>query len=403
MAGDLASRAGIALDNASLYQKIHEADQRKNEFIAMLAHELRNPLAPIRNAIHLLQDGDRDPQRAAWAHDVIDRQLRQLVRLVDDLLDLSRITRGKIDLKLESIDAASVVATALETSRPLVDGLGHALTLELPSDPVRLRGDFARVAQVLANIVNNAAKYTGRGGRIALTVAREGKEVVFRVRDTGVGIPKESLVSIFEPFTQLDRTIDRSQGGLGIGLTLVRRLVEMQGGSVKAYSEGRDLGSEFVVRLPATSEPPAQEAPTPRGEATQPANGERPLSVLVVDDNVDVAESTAIVLRLTGCEVHLAHDGPGALESVLRLAPDVVLLDIGLPRMDGYQVAKQIRSYPEHRSTLLLAVSGYGQEEHLVRSRQAGFDHHLVKPIDPLALMALLRASRDPSAVVGPH
>ncbi len=394
VARDLASRAGLALDNAALYQKIHDADQRKNEFIAMLAHELRNPLAPIRNALHLLQHADGDPTRATWARDIIHRQLRQLVRLVDDLLDLSRITRGKIDLKIETIDVAEVVAAAVETSKPTIDDLGHTMTLALPAEPLRIKGDFARVAQVLGNILNNAAKYTERGGRIALDVSRDRGEIVFRVRDTGVGIAKEYLTSIFEPFTQLARTLDRAQGGLGIGLTLVQRLVEMQGGSVSAQSEGRDCGSEFVVRLPASLEslpsaPPAES----RQSAVQP--NARRMSVLVVDDNVDVAESTAIVLRVTGCDVHLAHDGTSALESVLRLSPDVVLLDIGLPGMDGYQVAEQIRARPEYKDTLLLAVSGYGQEEHRDRSKKAGFDHHLVKPIDPIALMELMRAQRS--------
>jgi len=403
VARDLASRAGLALDNAALYQKIHDADQRKNEFIAMLAHELRNPLAPIRNALHLLQYAESDPTRAAWARDIIHRQLRQLVRLVDDLLDLSRITRGKIELKIEAVDVAEVVAAAVETAKPAVDALGHALTLSLPSEPLRIKGDFARVAQVLGNIVNNAAKYTERGGKIVLSATREGGEVVVRVRDTGVGIQKEYLRTIFEPFTQLARTIDRAQGGLGIGLTLVQRLVEMQGGSVSAVSEGRDRGSEFVVRLPASSESPPVNASNDSRQSVAPFDS-RPMSVLVVDDNVDVAESTAIVLRVTGCDVHLAHDGTSALESVTRLSPDVVLLDIGLPGMDGYQVAERIRARPEHKHTLLLAVSGYGQEEHRARSKKAGFDDHLVKPIDPIMLMELMRAQRvSGDASPAPH
>ncbi len=388
VARDLASRAGLALDNAALYQKIHDADQRKNEFIAMLAHELRNPLAPIRNALHLLQYADSDPTRAAWARDIIHRQLRQLVRLVDDLLDLSRITRGKIELKIEAVDVAEVVAAAVETAKPAVDALGHTLTLTLPSEPLRIKGDL------LGNIVNNAAKYTERSGKIVLSATREGGEVVVRVRDTGVGIQKEYLKTIFEPFTQLARTIDRAQGGLGIGLTLVQRLVEMQGGSVSALSEGRDRGSEFVVRLPASSESPPANPSNDSRQSVAPFDS-RPMSVLVVDDNVDVAESTAIVLRVTGCVVHLAHDGTSALESVTRLSPDVVLLDIGLPGMDGYQVAEQIRARPEHKHTLLLAVSGYGQEEHRARSKKAGFDDHLVKPIDPIALMELMRSQRS--------
>ena len=390
MATDLAARAAIALDNARLYGKIQAEDRRKDEFLAMLAHELRNPLAPISNAVHILQVSEKDPAKLKWAIEVIGRQLRQLVRLVDDLLDVSRITRGKIELKIESIDATQVVAAAIETSRPFVDALEHTLTVLLPPEPLLVKGDFARVAQILANLINNAAKYTNEGGRIAVTAAREGANVVFRVRDTGIGIPADLLSSIFEPFTQIDRTLARSRGGLGIGLTLVRRLVEMQGGRVFASSEGLDQGSEFTVSLPAAS--PAQRAKGDSGESGRTAVATLDLCVLVVDDNHDVAESTAVLLRLAGCEVHLAHDGEEALRLVPRVRPDAVLLDIGLPRMNGYEVAERIRSDPENRDILIVAVSGYGQQEHRLRSKQAGFDQHVVKPIDPTALSGLLAA-----------
>ena len=390
MATDLAARAAIALDNARLYGKIQTEDRRKDEFLAMLAHELRNPLAPISNAVHILQMSEKDPAKLKWAIEVIGRQLRQLVRLVDDLLDVSRITRGKIELKIESIDATQVVAAAIETSRPFVDALEHTLTVLLPPEPLLVKGDFARVAQILANLINNAAKYTNEGGRIAVTAAREGANVVFRVRDTGIGIPADLLSSIFEPFTQIDRTLARSQGGLGIGLTLVRRLVEMQGGRVFASSDGPDQGSEFTVSLPAAS--PAQRAKGDSGESGRTAAAALDLCVLVVDDNHDVAESTAVLLRLAGCEVHLAHDGEEALRLVPRVRPDAVLLDIGLPRMNGYEVAERIRSDPENRDILIVAVSGYGQQEHRLRSKQAGFDQHVVKPIDPTALSGLLAA-----------
>jgi len=390
MATDLAARAAIALDNARLYGKIQAEDRRKDEFLAMLAHELRNPLAPISNAVHILQVSEKDPAKLKWAIEVIGRQLRQLVRLVDDLLDVSRITRGKIELKIESIDATQVVAAAIETSRPFVDALEHTLTVLLPPEPLLVKGDFARVAQILANLINNAAKYTNEGGRIAVTAAREGANVVFRVRDTGIGIPADLLSSIFEPFTQIDRTLARSRGGLGIGLTLVRRLVEMQGGRVFASSEGPDQGSEFTVSLPAAS--PAQRAKGDSGESGRTAVATLDLCVLVVDDNHDVAESTAVLLRLAGCEVHLAHDGEEALRLVPRVRPDAVLLDIGLPRMNGYEVAERIRSDPENRDILIVAVSGYGQQEHRLRSKQAGFDQHVVKPIDPTALSGLLAA-----------
>ncbi len=388
MATDLAGRAAIALDNARLYGKIQAEDRRKDEFLAMLAHELRNPLAPISNAVHILQVSEKDPAKFKWAIEVISRQLTQLVRLVDDLLDVSRITRGKIELKIEAIDASKVVAAAVETSRPFVDALEHTLTVLLPPEPLLLKGDFARVAQILANLINNAAKYTNQGGRIAVTAAREGANVVFRVRDTGIGIPGELLSSIFEPFTQIDRTLARSQGGLGIGLTLVRRLVEMQGGRVFASSDGPDQGSEFTVSLPAAA--PAQRT---KGESTEwgrTTTDHLDLCVLVVDDNHDVAESTAVLLRLVGCEVHLAHDGEEALRLVPRVRPDAVLLDIGLPRMNGYEVAERIRSDPENRDILIVAVSGYGQQEHRLRSKQAGFDQHVVKPIDPSVLSSLL-------------
>ncbi len=395
VARDLASRASLALDNASLYGKIHEADRRKDEFIATLAHELRNPLAPIRNAVHLLQ-GDVDPAHTIWARDVIDRQVRQLVRLVDDLLDLSRITRDKIELRIATIDAAAVVAAAVETSRPAIDERAQTLTVTLPDTPRWLAGDSARVAQVLSNILNNAAKYTEKGGTIALGVAADGGDIVFSVRDTGRGISREHLSSIFDAFVQVDHAIDRAQGGLGIGLTLVRRLVEMQGGSVTAHSDGRDRGSEFVVRLPAAAAPEAHDEGRASAVDTPATNG-HPLSVLVVDDNADVAESTAIVLRAAGCIVHLAYDGHSALESVSRVAPAAVLLDIGLPGMSGFEVAQRIRAMPGHHDTLLVAVSGYGQEIHRRRAKEAGFDHHFVKPIDPTALTELLRLQQAAS------
>ena len=393
VATELASRAAIALDNALLYKKIQDEDRRKNEFLAMLAHELRNPLAPISNAIYVLQTAEGDLAKYTWARDIIARQLRQLIRLVDDLLDMSRITRGKIELKVEAIDVAEVVAAAVETSRPNVDALEHSLTVLVPAEPLRVKGDFARVAQILANLINNAAKYTERGGRISLTATLEKADVVFRVRDSGIGIPKESLSKIFDAFTQVDSTLDRSQGGLGIGLTLVRRLVEMQGGSVAACSEGQGRGSEFTVRLPAA--PSVQRMLPAIGEAAVIGGQLLPaLCILVVDDNRDVAESTAVLLRMAGCEVHMAYDGSGAVDAVQRLRPDAVLLDIGLPGMDGYQVADRLRSRPENRRTLLVAVSGYGQDEHKARSKTAGFDYHIVKPIDAVILTRLLGSLR---------
>jgi signal transduction histidine kinase len=389
LAADVAGRAAAALDNALLYHRIQESDARKNEFLAMLAHELRNPLAPIANAVHVLKVAGADRDKVAWARDVIGRQLKQLTRLVDDLLDLSRITRGKIELKIDVIDAAEVVAAAVETGRPIIDSQRHVLSVNVPDRPIAIRGDFARLAQVLGNLINNAAKYTDPGGRLELTLQREGPDAVFRVRDTGMGIPTAALSMVFEPFTQLERTLDRAQGGLGIGLTLVRRLVEMQGGSVSAHSAGAEKGSEFVVRIPAVDAPGEAIAhAAPRAE--EPRSSDLPLTVLVVDDNADVAESTAILLRVAGCNVHVAHDGHSALATLDTVQPDAVLLDIGLPGMDGYQVAARMRERPEFKRTLIVAVSGYGQDEHQARSRLAGVDHHLVKPIDPAAVMRII-------------
>ena len=388
MATELAGRAAIALDNARLYEKIQEQDRRKDEFLAMLAHELRNPLAPISNAVHVLRANSENPARLAWAGDVISRQLRLMVRLVDDLLDVSRITRGKIELKIESIDVARVIASAVETSRPYVDAQQHSLVVSLPSEPLRLKGDFARVGQILANLLNNAAKYTDKGGQIGVTATREGADVVFRVRDSGMGIPKEQLSSIFEPFRQIERTLDRSQGGLGIGLTLAKRLAEMQGGTISAYSEGPDHGSEFTVRLPGEFESRAVEAAGVES-APQPISP-LDLRVLIVDDNRDAAHSTAVLLRSAGCSVDLAYDGEEAVRVVPTVRPDVVLLDLGLPKLDGYQVAERIRADRSNGKSLIIALSGYGQDEHRLRSKLAGFDYHLVKPIEPTALTGLL-------------
>jgi signal transduction histidine kinase/DNA-binding response OmpR family regulator len=394
MVAELASRGATALDNALLFRKIHEEDQRKNEFLAMLAHELRNPLAPISNAVHILRVSENDATKVAWARELIGRQLKQLVRLVDDLLDVSRITRGKIELKIKSVDVAQVIAAAIETSRPNIDAHRHTLSLQVPSEPLRLMGDFARVAQILSNLVNNAAKYTPKGGRISLSATQEDDHIVFRIRDSGVGIPPEFLASIFDPFTQVDRTLARSHGGLGIGLTLVRRLVEMQSGSVTVRSEGRNRGSEFTVRLPATADTEETADADSAVAVPSPAG----LRVLVVDDNRDVADSTASIMRMNGCDVHVAYDGKAALESVQRLRPDAVLLDIGLPAIDGYLVAEHIRAQPENGSTMIVAVSGYGQEQDRIRSKSVGFDYHVVKPIDPTVLAGLvgsIRVSRE--------
>jgi signal transduction histidine kinase len=390
MVAELATRAATAVDNALLFRKIQDEDQRKNEFLAMLAHELRNPLAPISNAVHIMRVSGDEPEKIAWARDIIARQLKQLVRLVDDLLDVSRITRGKIELKIGVVNVQQVVAAAIETSKPNVDGHRHALSVQLPAETLHVHGDFARVSQILSNLINNAAKYTPRGGRISVSAGREEDAVAFRVRDSGVGIPPEYLATIFDPFTQVDRSLARSNGGLGIGLTLVRRLVEMQNGTVVARSEGRNRGSEFIVRLPLAVDVASDADASASREPPSPAG----LRVLVVDDNHDVADSTASVMRMNGCEVHVAYDGKAAIESVQRLKPDAVLLDIGLPTFDGYLVAEHIRAQPNNEGTMLVAVSGYGQEQDRARSKSVGFDYHVVKPIDPAALASLIGSLR---------
>jgi signal transduction histidine kinase/DNA-binding response OmpR family regulator len=407
LAEELADRAGIAIDNALLVRDIQEADRRKDEFLAMLGHELRNPLAPIRNAVQVMRlIGPSDPE-LQWSRDVIDRQLRHLTRLVDDLLDVSRITRGKIRLELAPLDVVAAVAAAVETSRPLIESRRHELTLSLPSQPLWVRADLARLAQVLSNLLNNAAKYTDEGGHIWLTVVREGDQAVFRVRDNGPGIPREMLRHIFDLFTQAEQSLDRAQGGLGIGLTLAQRLVELHHGSIEAYSEGPEQGSEFVVRLPAQAEGTVAETGGGPDKSLEPTFHRR---VLVVDDNVDAAESLAILVRLDGHEVRTAHDGPTALEVAETFCPEIVLLDIGLPAMDGYEVGRRLRSQPKGSEMLLAAVTGYGQEEDRSHCQQAGFDEHLIKPVDPEALRRLLqrrgqgngwRAGESVSAVPG--
>src|SRR5205807_3574731 len=378
----------IALDNARLYRNIQEGDRLKNEFLSMLAHELRNPLAPIRNAVHILQSTEIGRTEFEFAREIIDRQLHQMVRLVDDLLDVSRITRGKIILQKEPVDLATVAARAVETSRPLIDSRNHELTIKLPEQPVWVRGDVTRLAQILANLLNNAAKFTAEGGRIWLTLEQMDHEAVFRVRDTGMGIPAEMLSSIFDLFIQAERSLDRSQGGLGIGLTLVRRLVEMHGGSVHASSAGPNQGSEFVVRLPILRDVETPALST--NGSPRLVQKTTPQRILIVDDNVDSAETLAMVLRQNGHDVRTTYDGPSALELAPGYRPDVVLLDIGLPGMDGYEVAKRLKQQPGMDGICLAAVTGYGQENDRNRSRSAGFHYHLVKPVDLDLLQDLL-------------
>jgi PAS domain S-box-containing protein len=372
---------------------LREADRRKDEFLAILAHELRNPLAPIRNALQILRlakPGDPGGRRVA---EMMERQVDHLVRLVDDLMEVSRITRGKIDLRKERIEVAALLRSALETSRPLMEAAGHQLSVSMPAESLEVEGDPVRLTQVVANLLNNAAKYTDPGGRIWLSARRDGDAASISVRDNGAGIPPENLPRIFELFMQVARSSERAQGGLGIGLTLVKNLVELHGGSVEARSEGPGKGSEFVVRLPAVAETRRRDvAPA----ELQPAAALAPDRILVVDDNRDAAESLGMLLELLGAEVQVAHSGPEALRLLNTYQPAVVLMDIGMPGMDGYEVARRIRQRDDLGQVALVALSGWGQEEDRRRSRRAGFDHHLVKPVDPRALEALLTSLASP-------
>jgi PAS domain S-box-containing protein len=357
-----------------------EADRRKDDFLAMLGHELRNPLTPISLSLGLMRRYGPDRPEHEKAQRVIERQVQQLTRLVEDLLEVSRVTSGKITLHKERTDVASVVNRAVETSHHLIEAKRHHLTVLVPPKPVELDADPIRLAQALTNLLNNAAKYTEPGGRITLTVEREGDEAVFRVRDTGIGIDPKMLETVFEPFVQVHQSLDRSQGGLGLGLPLVRALVQMHGGTVKAFSDGLGKGSELVVRVPAATVPVAR-ATSARARATTAARGHR---ILVVDDSSDIADALKEVLTLCGNEVRTAADGPSALVIASGdFRPEIVFLDIGLPGMDGYEVARRLRKLPGLERVFLVALTGYGLAQDRERSKEAGFDHHLVKPVEP--------------------
>jgi PAS domain S-box-containing protein len=374
-------------------EALEVAGQRMIEFLAMLAHELRNPLAPIRNAVYMMQLKELDDPELKWARDVIDRQVTQLTRLVDDLLEVSRVTSGSIRLHREQMDVGKILMRAVESSRPLIDARKHRLEVVMPRVPLMVEGDLTRLTQVFVNLLNNAAKYTPEGGHITLSAERKKDLALVRVRDTGVGIPRESLKKIFELFAQGERTLDRSEGGLGIGLTLVRQLVEMHGGDVQGFSEGPGKGSEFVVELPLVASAKESDEIDDGGRALEPP----PISkrrVLVVDDNHDAAISMRMFLRAWGYDVLTAHDGPSALEAAGKYRPHIVLLDIGLPRMNGYEVAVEMRQLAGLESVCMIALTGYGQEEDRRRTQEVGIAHHLVKPVDPNRLRDIL-ASLD--------
>jgi PAS domain S-box-containing protein len=402
-AEELAHRATIAIENANLLAALKESDRRKDEFLAMLAHELRNPLAPIGNAVEILRTKETAAPGLRWANDIIARQLRQMTRLVDDLLDVSRITRGKIELRKERIELSAVVNSAVEASRPLIEKDRHELTILLPHEPIHLHADLTRLSQVISNLLNNAAKYTEPGGHIWLTAERQEGQVLIRVRDTGIGIQANMLPHIFEMFLQTDRSRERSQGGLGIGLSLVRRLVELHGGRVEAHSPGPGRGSEFIVHLPLSQNAGpklnhVQDRPASHSSTRQ----DHRLKVLVVDDNTDSADSLAMLVEGLGSEVRTAYDGQEAVEVAAEFSPELVLLDLGLPKLNGYEAARAIRQQPGGDTILLVAVTGWGQEDDRRRSREAGFNHHLTKPVEFPTLQKLLaEASRVHSQAPG--
>jgi len=387
------ARQQAELDLERMVGQLEAANRSKDEFLAMLGHELRNPLAPIVTALELLkQRGAGTPHREL---DVIERQVRHLMRLVDDLFDVAKIARGKVALKRHPIEIAAAVAQGIEIASPLLEQRMHRFSVDVAAKGMRVDADQARLAQVVSNLLTNAARYTPPGGDISLTGTLEGDQVVLRVKDSGIGIDAEMLSNVFDLFVQGTRAIDRREGGLGIGLALVRNLVVLHGGSVSAHSDGADRGSEFTVRLPVTQAAEVSIAQLAPSAPIEPwAHGR---CILIVDDNRDAVEMLADMIRLQGYQVEIAHDGPTALAALEHITPTAIVLDIGLPVMDGFEVAKQIRARPEHRATKLVALTGYGEPADRARSHHAGFDLHLVKPIDISQLLGAIADAGDRS------
>jgi PAS domain S-box-containing protein len=389
VAEDLAHRVGVAVENARLYEAFKEADRRKDEFLALLGHELRNPLAPITNALYLMRLPAADASMKETAGQVMERQVQHMMRLVDDLLDVSRIARGRIEIRKERIEIAAVVARAIETAQPVIDAEGHHLELALSPDPLWVEGDLVRLSQVIANLLNNAAKFTKKGGKITITAAGEDGNAVVRVRDTGIGLSEEMRARVFDMFYQAERRTKEGQGGLGIGLSLVRGLVEAHGGRVEARSPGPGLGSEFLVRLPFATETSTEPKADPE-RATRGDDPTRPRRVLVVDDNPDSADTLAYLLRMDGHDVRIAYEGDAALEEAKANPPEVAFLDLGMPKMDGYELARRFRAHPRLKDVRLVAVTGWGQPEDRRKSGEAGFDRHMTKPVEPSLLRGVL-------------
>jgi signal transduction histidine kinase/ActR/RegA family two-component response regulator len=372
-------------------QVLADMNRRKDEFLAMLSHELRNPLAPISTAVELLRREDSSEAIRRQAMAILGRQVSHLTRLVDDLLEVSRISTGRIRLQEERIEIRPVVERAVDAVRPLIHECQHEFTQSLADEAIWVNADAARLEQVIVNLLTNAAKYTNAGGEIRLTLQREGDEAVLRIADSGVGIEPELLPAVFDLFTQAERSLDRSQGGLGVGLTIVQRVVELHGGKVTAYSAGLGEGSEFVVRLPLAEKVNG----VPRMPVKSIAQNARGQRVLVVDDNKDAADSIAMLLRQAGHDALVAYSSALAIETAKKFQPNAVFLDIGLPEMNGYEVASRLRNMPALKDTLLIALTGYGREADQHSSQEAGFDAHLVKPVDPQRIQEALAALMD--------
>ena len=395
-----ASNATLSRESAErrdAEEALRVADRRKDEFLAMLAHELRNPLAPLRNALEILKHADGNPRAAAEARQVMERQLRQMVRLVDDLLDVSRITTGKLALKTEVCELHDILRNALDTARPLIDARGHSLSVVEPDEPVRIHGDPTRLAQVFANLLNNAANYTEPGGRIDLVAVADAQTATISVIDNGIGIAREMLQPVFQMFAQADESLERVHGGLGVGLTLARHLVELHSGTIDAHSEGIGRGSTFIVRLPRTFATPAQTSERRRPETRTSTTQRR---VLIADDNVDFAMSLEAILDALGHDVRVTHDGLAAIAAAEEFAPEIAFIDIGLPGRDGYSVARALRELPATASSTLVAVTGWGQDDDRRRSLEAGFGIHLVKPVEPQQIIDVVNTAAPARAAV---
>ncbi|MBW3621858.1 MAG: response regulator [Armatimonadetes bacterium] len=395
---EIAERKQLELALQQRAEALAEADRRKDEFLAMLGHELRNPLAPILNALHVMRSKGVDDATLKRARDIVDRQVKHITRLIDDLLDVSRITQGKVELRKETVELSDIIDLAVEAAMPLVEEGRHRLSVEKPEKRIWICADGVRLQQVFTNLLNNASKYTEDGGEITLSVRLEAETVSVSVRDTGTGIPPEVLPRVFDLFAQGDCSLDRSQGGLGIGLTMVRKLVEMHGGSVQAHSEGVGKGSEFTLRLPFLSvqDPGAQDIPPERVETAESAPAASRSRILLVEDNLDAAESLGFILEISGYDVRHADSGPLGIDLAGAFRPQVILCDIGLPGMDGYEVAAKLRAMPGMKETTLIALTGYGQEEDRQKTLNAGFDHHLIKPVNPEHLQELLASITCP-------